>query len=87
MRLLFDEMLSYKLPRLLDDLYPGSRHVYDIGMEEEPDIAIWQYARDYDYMVTSKDTDHVDLNKRWGFPPKLILVQVGNAPTREIAAA
>ena len=87
MRLLFDEMLSYKLPRLLGDLYPGSVHVYDIEMEEESDVVIWQYARDYDYIVTSKDTDHVELSERWGFPPKLILVQIGNVPTPSIVSA
>lgn len=56
-------------------------------MEARPDVAIWEYARDYDFMVTSEDTDYVDLIKRRGSPPKLILVQVGNAPTRDIAAA
>ncbi len=31
MKLLFDEMLSDKLPGMLADIYPGSTHVFDIG--------------------------------------------------------
>ena len=85
MRLLFDGMLSHTLPRLLADLYPGSTHIRDLGMSTSPDTAVWQYARDFDFIVTSEDTDHVELNKRWGFPPKLILVQVGNAATWVVA--
>ena len=33
MKLLFDENLSYKLVRLLADLFPDSVHVRDVGLE------------------------------------------------------
>ena len=33
MKLLFDENLSPKLPRLLDTLFPGSQHVRDCNLK------------------------------------------------------
>ena len=33
MKLLFDENLSYKLVRLLADLFPDSVHVRDVGLK------------------------------------------------------
>ena len=87
MRLLFDQMLSYKLPRLLEDVYPHSTHVGPIGLAEDPDHVVWEHAREYDFIVTSEDTDFVEISRRLGFPPKLVLIKIGNAPTRVIAHA
>jgi len=33
MKQLFDENLSHKLVRLLDDLFPNSIHVRDVGLK------------------------------------------------------
>lgn len=87
MKLLFDEMLSHTLPELVDDLYPGSVHVRDIDMKGRPDLSVWHYARDFDFVVTSKDKDHLELQARRGSPPKLIAVKIGNAATQAIADA
>lgn len=87
MRLLIDQMLSYKLVYLLEDIYPHSAHVGPIGLAEEDDSVVWEYAREYDYIVTTEDTDFVEISHRLGFPPKLALVTIGNAPTRVIAHA
>jgi predicted nuclease of predicted toxin-antitoxin system len=37
MKLLFDENLSPKLVGLLDDLYPNSVHVRDVGLKSADD--------------------------------------------------
>jgi Domain of unknown function (DUF5615) len=37
MKLLFDENLSLKLVRLLDDLFPESVHVRDVGLKAADD--------------------------------------------------
>jgi predicted nuclease of predicted toxin-antitoxin system len=37
MKLLFDENLSPKLPRLLEAHFPGSAHVRDCGLRGFPD--------------------------------------------------
>jgi hypothetical protein len=36
-KLLFDENVSSKLPGLLEDLYPGSAHVRDLGLSGASD--------------------------------------------------
>lgn len=87
MRLLFDEMLSYKLPGLLADLYPDSAHIRHVGLVAAPDWPFWKHARDYDYIVTSEDRDYIALSDMYGFPPKLILVKLGNVPTSVVALA
>jgi predicted nuclease of predicted toxin-antitoxin system len=45
MKLLFDQNLSPRLPRLLADIYPESLHVREIGFVEAQDIEIWNYAK------------------------------------------
>ncbi len=41
MKLLFDENLSFKLRAKMQDTFPGSKHVRDLGLEEVDDIEIW----------------------------------------------
>jgi hypothetical protein len=45
MKLLFDQNLSPRLPRLLADIYAASIHVREIGLRDADDLAIWQYAK------------------------------------------
>lgn len=40
MKLLFDQNLSPRLPRLLADIYPDSVHVRDVGLREADDAAV-----------------------------------------------
>ena len=47
MKLLFDENLSPKLVRLLEDFFPNSKHVRDVGLEAADDLLVWQYAIDH----------------------------------------
>ena len=55
MKLLFDQNLSPRLPRLLSDLYPGSAHVREVGLRDAGDAAIWEYARQQGFAIVSKD--------------------------------
>ena len=57
MKLLFDQNLSPRLPRLLADIYPDSVHVRDIGLRDADDLTIWQYAGLQGYTIVSKDSD------------------------------
>ncbi len=43
MRLLFDQNLSFRLVHRLSDLYPGSIHVRDVGLEAADDETVWRY--------------------------------------------
>jgi predicted nuclease of predicted toxin-antitoxin system len=44
MKLLFDENLSHKLTLLLEDLFPNSIHVRDVGLKSADDPLVWEYA-------------------------------------------
>ena len=57
MKLLFDENLSPKLPRLISEFFPGGPHVRDCNLTGMPDYAVWEYARANGFIVVSKDGD------------------------------
>lgn len=84
MKLLFDQNLSPQLPRRLADLYPGSDHVFELGLGEADDIEVWEYARERGFIITSKDSDFNELSVVHGFPPKVVWIRRGNCSTREI---
>ena len=87
MKLLFDENLSHKLPRHLIDLFPDSLHVRDVGMKATDDPIVWDYAKDNDFMIVSKDADMHDLSLVYGNPPKVIWLRLGNCSTRQVEEA
>lgn len=86
MKLLFDENLSYRLVGLLDDVYPESTHVRDIGLLGAKDLRIWTYAAEHGFLLASKDTDFYQRSIVFGGPPKVIWLRNGNASSRAIAA-
>ena len=84
MKLLFDENLSPKLPNRLRDLFPNSLHVRDVGMKATIDPIVWDYAKDNDLMIVSKDLDMHDLSLVFGNPPKVIWLRLGNCSTLQV---
>ena len=84
MKLLFDENLSPALPRRIADLFPNSVHVRDVGMKAADDPIVWDYAKDNDFMIVSKDADMHDLSLVFGKPPKVIWLRLGNCSTRQV---
>ena len=83
-RLLFDENLSPRLPALLVDQFPGSRHVRDVGLRGATDQGIWDFAAAADFTIVTKDDDFRGLSLLRGAPPKVIWLVIGNCTTREI---
>ncbi|MFM8931503.1 MAG: DUF5615 family PIN-like protein [Gemmataceae bacterium] len=84
MKLLFDHNLSPKLVSKLADLFPGSDHVFPLGLDHADDRAIWQFAKVNGYSIVSKDADYNALSVLWGFPPKVIWILSGNCTTADI---
>jgi len=85
-KLLFDENLSHHLVEALSDLYPGSTHVRNVGLEEADDRTIWSFAIEYDYVIVTKDSDFPERVLIEGGPPKILWLQLGNCSTAEIGA-
>jgi predicted nuclease of predicted toxin-antitoxin system len=83
-KLLFDENLSSRLPRVIADLYPDSTHVHECGLGSADDSAIWEYAKDHSFAIVSKDSDFQDRSVLHGHPPKFIWIRAENCSTNEI---
>jgi predicted nuclease of predicted toxin-antitoxin system len=84
MKLLFDENLSPKLPRLIATAFPGSKHARECGLKGNADEDLWAYAREHGFTVISKDSDFYDLSSLEGSPPKLVWLRVGNCSRAEL---
>jgi predicted nuclease of predicted toxin-antitoxin system len=84
-KLLFDENLSPRLVTLLSAHWPNSAHVESINLRGATDDAIWSFARDHGFTLVSKDDDFRSLALVRGAPPKVIWLQIGNAPTPKVA--
>jgi len=83
-KLLIDQNLSYKLVQRLREHYPGSAHVRTLGLHESTDVTVWQYARDHDFVIVSKDIDMMELCVLRGAPPKLIWLRLENCSTNVV---
>jgi predicted nuclease of predicted toxin-antitoxin system len=84
MKLLLDQNLSPRLARRLTDLYPNSRHVMEVGLDRSLDERVWNYARQHEYLIVTKDVDFSELSLIRGFPPKVIWIRRGNCSTHDI---
>jgi predicted nuclease of predicted toxin-antitoxin system len=83
-KLLFDHHLSPSLVHRLRDLFPGSEHVWNIGLDDAPDLEIWFYARTHGFLIVSKDADFSEISMQHGYPPKLIWLRLGNCTTADV---
>lgn len=83
-KLLFDQNLSHRLVRLLADAYPDCEHVRNVGLKEASDPEVWEFARDNDYTIVSKDSDFHQRSLLYGFPPKIVWVKLGNCSTKSV---
>jgi predicted nuclease of predicted toxin-antitoxin system len=86
MKLLFDQNISYRILNRLPELFTNSQQVRTVGLENETDLNIWEYARIYGYVIVTFDADFYDISLLKGCPPKIIWLRTGNLTTVEIAA-
>jgi len=86
-KLLFDQNLSYKLVQRLADLFPGSVHVHEAGLIAVDDSLVWEYARDNDLIIVSKDSDFHQRSFLYGYPPKVVWIGLGNCSTADVERA
>ncbi|WP_103028312.1 DUF5615 family PIN-like protein [Salinibacter altiplanensis] len=84
MNLLFDQNLSPRLVDRLEDPYPGSVHVAEVGLGRALDREIWEYAREHGLAVVTKDADFGELSTLHGFPPNVVWIRRGNCTTQNI---
>jgi len=84
MKLFFDQNLSFKLCRLLVDIFPESSQVSLVGLAEAQDTVVWQHAGANGFVMVSQDSDFADMAALYGPPPKVIWLRCGNQPTNAV---
>ena len=86
MNLLFDQNISFKVAKNIQDIFIGSKHLSDFKLEGSTDIAIWDFAKSNNYCIVTFDLDFIDLSTLKGFPPKIIWLRTGNSSTNNLIA-
>jgi predicted nuclease of predicted toxin-antitoxin system len=84
-KLLLDQNLSRRLVEPLQRAFPGSAHLSSFNLQSVADREIFDFARLNGFAILSKDADFHHLSFRFGSPPKVIWLRVGNASTAEIS--
>ena len=86
MKLLLDQNLPRSLLQTLGRSFPGSDHVIGVGLHDSPDSQIYEYARQNDFTIVSKDSDFRQLSFLHGAPPKVVWLRVGNCTVAELVS-
>ena len=69
MKLLLDQNVSRRaLPALTKD-FSYSTHVVHLGMDHDDDLQIWDFAKDNDFVIVSKDKEFLQRSVLLGHPP------------------
>ncbi|MBT0812783.1 DUF5615 family PIN-like protein [Litoribacter ruber] len=83
-KILIDNNLSVNLIILLEKDFPGSKHVYQLGLHTDSDSEIWEFAQKGFDDILSKDKDFYYKAVGSIPPPKLIWITTGNCSNKEI---
>jgi predicted nuclease of predicted toxin-antitoxin system len=84
MKLLLDQNISFRIASKIQDLFPGSKQVRDLGLENSKDSFLWNYANENNYCIVTFDGDFYDLGLIKGSSPKVIWLRLGNTSTQNI---
>jgi len=77
--LLLDANLSWRSVAILKNYYDNCIHVDNTGLlSPAKDIEIWSYAQKRGMLIVTNDEDFLHLSTLKGFPPKVLLLRMGN---------
>lgn len=86
MKLLFDQNISFRITKFVDEFFSGCKHVSHCGLMDCEDPEIWQYAKSNNFAIVTFDSDFFEISLIKGHPLKIIWVRTGNLTTNEIAS-
>lgn len=84
MKLLLDQNISFRIASKIQDIFPGTGQVKELGLENSKDLVIWEYARINGFCIVTFDNDFYDIGLLKGSPPKIIWMRTGNTKTSNI---
>lgn len=85
MKLLFDQNISFRVVKKIQDSFPGSKQVSQLGLNQTSDLKIWEYAKGNGFSIVTFDSDFYDLCLLKGVPPKIIWLRCGNTSTNNLS--
>jgi predicted nuclease of predicted toxin-antitoxin system len=85
MRLLFDQNISFRIIKKIENDFPEARQVRAIGLEGKSDRDIWIFCKENNYSIVTFDADFFDMSVLKGHPPKIIWIRSGNSSTQALA--
>jgi len=84
MKLLLDANISWRLTVPLSEKFGECIHVNQTKLSKPAkDTDIWNYAAANGYIIITQDSDFLNLFEARGFPPKIVLLRVGNMSRKE----
>jgi len=84
MKLLFDQNISFRVVKNIEELFPGSEQIKNLNLINASDIKIWEYAKSNDFCIVKFNSDFIDISLLKGFPPKIIWLRIGNTSTHHL---
>jgi len=79
MKLLLDANLSWRLIPSLSEQFGECTHVNKTDLPKPAsDVEIWNFAAEKSYTIITQDSDFLNFLETKGFPPKIILIRIGN---------
>lgn len=85
MKFLLDQNISFKVKKMLREIYPDVKHLSDIELTNKTDVEIFNYAKELNYVIVTKDSDFADLSLIKENPPKIICLKFGNSSSMKVA--
>ena len=85
MKLLFDQNISHRIKKLLEDDFPARDQIRRLKLENKSDKEIWTFAGQNGYVIVTFDADFYEFSSLYGHPPKIIWLRFGNNTTSGIA--
>ena len=86
MKFLFDQNISFRVSNKFKDIFPESRQVRELSLEDKSDREIWEYAKREGFTIVTFDADFYDLVTLYGHPPKVVWLRMGNTKTDNLIA-
>ena len=84
MKLLFDQNISHRILNHIQDILPEAKQLRDLGLENNSEKQIWEYAKKSAYIIVTFDGDFYDFSLVWGHPPKIIWIRTYNQTTKNV---
>ncbi len=84
MKLLFDQNISFRIIKKINSIFPDSKQVRKLSLEDASDIQIWEFAKTNGFAIVTFDADFADIANIKGCPPKIIWFRTGNTTTSNI---